>query len=122
MMPESDIFRRAPDAPSKEERRASAAAGRRAKEWIAATDRLCQNSDFAAWLYGVMDDLGLFDRQETTVDAFGQGFMAAASRIRNRMLEAPRAVNLFADFAKRHHGDLHRRLVADRKNNQKTEK
>lgn len=121
-MGESDIFRRAPDAQTEEERKAIAAAQRRAREWVAATDRLCQNADFAAWLYGVMDDLGLFDRQETTVDAFGQGFMAAASRIRNRMLEAPKAVNLFADFAKQHHGDLHRRLVADRNNNNKTEK
>jgi len=112
----SDIFHRgAPDATQEEQRIADRNAQRRARQWIKATDRLSLNPDFAVWLYDVMDDLGLFDRPEGPIGEFGQGYRAAASRIRNRMLEAPEAVRLFIDLTKRHHGDLHKRLVADRK-------
>ena len=111
----SDVFHRgAADRTPDEQRRADAEAQRRAQAWIEATDRLSANGDFATWLYGVMDDLGLFDREEAPVGEFGQGFRVAANRIRNRMLEAPAAVQLFTDLTKRHHAELHRRLVADR--------
>jgi hypothetical protein len=118
----SDVFHRgAPDVTPEEQRRIDAEARQRAQAWLEATDRLAANGDFSTWLYGVMDDLGLFDREEAPVGEFGQGFRAAANRIRNRMLEAPKAVQLFTDLTKRHHAELHRRLVADRKKHQ-TEK
>lgn len=115
----SDVFHRgAADRTPEEQRRIDAAAQARACAWLEATDRLAVNADFSTWLYGVMDDLGLFDRAEAPVGEFGQGFRAAANRIRNRMLEAPKAVQLFTDLTKRHHAELHRRLVADRQTQQ----
>ena len=115
----SDVFHRgAADRTPEEQRRIEAAAQARACAWLEATDRLAVNADFSTWLYGVMDDLGLFDRAEAPVGEFGQGFRAAANRIRNRMLEAPKAVQLFTDLTKRHHAELHRRLVADRQTQQ----
>ena len=115
----SDVFHRgAADRTPEEQRRIDAAAQARACAWLEATDRLAVNAEFSTWLYGVMDDLGLFDRAEAPVGEFGQGFRAAANRIRNRMLEAPKAVQLFTDLTKRHHAELHRRLVADRQTQQ----
>lgn len=117
----SDIFYRgAADKTPEEQRRIDAEAQARARAWLEATDRLSRNTDFATWLYNVLDDLELFDREEAPVSEFGQGFRAAANRIRNRMLEAPNAVQLFTDLTKRHYAGLHRRLVADRQK-QKTE-
>ena len=109
-----DVFHRGGAAEEKEQRECAERARRRAKEWLAATDRLCANADFEAWLWGALDDLGLFDRPEVALSDFGQGFRSAAHRIRNRMLEAPKAVDLFTRLAKRHHAELHRSLVADR--------
>lgn len=118
----SDIFHRgAPDATPEEQRRIDAEAQRRAQAWIEATERLAANADFAAWLYGVLDDFCLFDREEEPLGEFQQGIRAAANRIRNRMLEAPAAIQFFTDLTKRHYAELHRRLVADRYKHQ-TEK
>jgi hypothetical protein len=115
----SDVFHRgAADRTPEMQRRIDAEAQARARAWLEATDRLSSNADFSTWLYGVMDDLGLFDRAEAPVGEFGQGFRAAANRIRNRMLEAPKAVQLFTDLTKRHHAELHGRLVADRQKQQ----
>ena len=115
----SDIFHRgAADVTPEEQRRIDAENRRRARAWLEATDRLASNADFGAWLYGVLDDFCLFDREEAPLGEFQQGLRAAAHRIRNRMLEAPKAVQLFTGFTRRHHAELHRRLVADRQKNQ----
>lgn len=121
-MSDAIFHRGAPDRTPEEQRRHDERVRERTRRWIAATDRLCANGDFGAWLYGVMDDLGLFDRPEAALTDFGQGFRAAANRIRNRMLEAPKAVELFCALAKRHHSELHRRLVAERGREGETER
>ena len=118
-MSENIFHRGAPDATPEDQRRHDENVRRRARQWIEATNRLSGSADFAAWLYGVMDDLGLFDRPEKPLDDWGQGFRAAANRIRNRMLEAPRAVDLFCELTKRHHAELHKSLVAARDREEK---
>lgn len=106
-----DIFG---DGAAADESRRRAEAGRRARAWIAAADRLCASEDFRTFLYDVLDDLALFDREETPLGEFAQGFRAAAHRIRNRMMEADAAPALFAGFARRHHDELHARLTGER--------
>lgn len=118
----SDVFHRgAPDVTPEEQRRIDAEARQRAQAWLEATDRLAMNAEFGAWLYGVLDDLCLFDREESPLGEFQQGIRAAAHRIRNRMLESQNGAHLILELTKRHHAELHRRLVADRQKHQ-TEK
>ena len=115
----SDIFHRGePDTTPEEQRRIDAEVQRRAQAWLDATGRLASNADFGTWLYGVLDDLSLFDREESPIGEFQQGIRAAANRIRNRMLESQNGAQLILDLTKRHHAELHKRLVADRQKHQ----
>ena len=73
-------------------------AQRRRRDLREAVSRLAKNQNFRTWLYATLDDLRLFDRDESEVDGFGQGFRYAAHRIANRLLDAAEGVELMAQL------------------------
>lgn len=96
------------------DRRAKAATetGRiRTLAWRTTVARLATNHDFREWIYETLDQLCAFARDEGVLTDFGQGIRAAASRIRNGLLEADEGVALMTDLAAREFADYHANVV-----------
>lgn len=99
------------DGADAEERRKNLRRRRTLRE---AASRIAANADFQLWLYATLDDLRLFDRDEAEVDAFGQGFRAAARRIATRLCDSQEGAALIADLYKTSISATHKALVASR--------
>ena len=95
-------------------RRARPGEAARRRTWVEAVGRLCKNGDFAVFMYETLDDFCYFDRDERPVDDFGQGIRNAGSRIANRMMESPEAVDFIVGLTRKHHSAYHKRLVEER--------
>ncbi len=95
MSERGNIFARGKSAAEVAEAEAKAP---QARERIA---RLAENADFADWLYGVLDDLCGFARDEGMLTDFGQGIRAAANHIRNSLLVDENGMRLLVRLTER---------------------